>query len=72
MADYTTDIESKAWFRVKLRTPTNGAEFAKAMICAEQEYERRNGHKSEWDNDFEVLSSEDEIIIRFEIEETRT
>lgn len=69
MADYVTDIESKSWFRVILRTPTNGAEISKAMICAEQEYERRHGHKSEWDNDFEVLSDEEQIIIRFEIEE---
>lgn len=69
MADYTTDIESKKWFRVKLRTPTNGAEFAKAMICAEQEYERRNGHEAGYDNTFEVLSGDEQIVIRFEIKE---
>lgn len=71
MADYTTDIESKSWFRVILRTPTNGAEISKAMICAEQEYERYHGHASEWDNDFEVLSNEEQITIRFEIKEGR-
>lgn len=69
MADYTTDVESKSWFRVKLRTPTNGAEFAKAMICAEQEYERRNGHVAEYDDSFEVLSNDEQIVIRFEIKE---
>lgn len=71
MANYTTDIESKKWFRVKLRTPTNGAEISKAMVCAEQEYERYHGHASEWDNDFEVLSNEEQITIRFEIKEGR-
>lgn len=69
MATYTTDIESKHWFRVILRTPTNGAEISKAMICAEREYESRYGRPSEYDDDLEVLSDDEKIIIRFEIEE---
>lgn len=69
MAEYTTDTESKTWFRVILRTPTNSTELSKAMVCAEQEYARYHGRKAEWDSDLEVLTGDDEIIIRFEIKE---
>lgn len=39
------------------------------MICAEREYEDRHGRPSEYDDDLEVLSDDEKIIIRFEIEE---
>lgn len=71
MAAYTTDIESKRWFRVILPTPSVRAELYKAMSAAELEYERRYGRKAETDDAFEVLDGDDQIIIRFEIEEGR-
>lgn len=39
------------------------------MSAAEREYEQRYGRRADTDDAFEVLNGDDQIIIRFEIEE---
>lgn len=70
MADYTTDTETKTWFKVIQPTPAMRADLYKAMRRAEQEYERYHGRAADSDDAFEVLVGDDQIIIRFEIEES--
>jgi hypothetical protein len=63
----STRTVSKSWFEVVLPNPTIGAELYLAMRWAEQEYKTRYGRDNEWDNTFEVVGGDEEIVIRFEV-----
>lgn len=67
MAAYTTEVESKSWFKVVLPVPSVRAELYKALHRAEQEYERYYGHAAEHDDAFDVLVTDYEIVIQFEL-----
>lgn len=61
--------ESKHWRVIAIPAPNVGAELYKAMHVAECEYKTAYGHAAEWDSTFEVLTTDTEIIIRFEIKQ---
>lgn len=69
MPDYTTGTETKTWFKVVQPTPCWRSDLYKALRRAEQEYALHHGAEADTDDAFEVLTGDDEIIIRFEIKE---
>ncbi|NUQ98287.1 MAG: hypothetical protein HOY79_17645 [Streptomyces sp.] len=67
MTNVHTRTETKSWFVVVVPAPGWRADLYLGLHWAEQEYERVHGRKAESDDAFEVLASDEEIIIRFEI-----
>lgn len=66
MTSVTTRTTTKSWFEVVVPAPGWRADLYLGLHFAEQEYERVYGRKAESDDAFEVLSTGEAVIIRFE------
>lgn len=73
MVSYSTEVESRSWFKVTLPVPTVRAEIYKALYAADQEYERIHGQSAEeWDDAYTIEAGDDEIVIRIELPKEKT
>ena len=66
MTSVTTRTTTKSWFEVIVPVPGWRADLYVGLRFAEQEYERIHGHEAEADTAFEVLTTDEAVIIRFE------
>jgi hypothetical protein len=67
MATYESRDRHRRWREYVLPNPTLAAELCKAQAAIDHEM-RRLGLDTSYDNAYEVLATEEEIILRFEIE----
>lgn len=65
MADYTRTERTVTTVRYELPTPSNAAEFNKALGAASSSFRSIRGRDVSWDNDLSVTAEDDLVVISF-------
>lgn len=73
MAVHSSRQVTRVWYEVVLPNPCMRGDMLKAMAEAEQRYNLYAGNEAaNWDSSYEIVSTEEEIVLRFEERQERS